>query len=159
MRIFDMSSDLDRNHRDSVLVAGGAGLLGQHLCTRLLGMGCEVICLDLPGSGSRPGVKALMTDPRFSLIQHDVVDPIALDAPLSRIYNLACPASPRHYQSDPPHTLLTCVNGALNLLDLARRTGARILQASTSEVYGDPLEHPQREAYRGNVNIVGLRSC
>ncbi|HET8598517.1 MAG TPA: UDP-glucuronic acid decarboxylase family protein [Castellaniella sp.] len=142
-----------------VLVAGGAGFLGAHLCRRLLDMGCAVFCLDNLDTGSWEAVEALRAYPRFSWIRHDVVDPIPFDGPLGRIYNLACPASPRHYQADPPHTLLTCVDGARNLLDLARRTGARILQASTSEVYGDPLEHPQHESYRGNVNIVGLRSC
>lgn len=142
-----------------VLVAGGAGFLGRHLCSRLLDRGCAVICLDLPGADARHGMQALMARPRFRLVRHDVVEPIVLDAPLSRIYNLACQASPRHYQSDPVHTLLTCVDGARHLLDLAHRTGARILQASTSEVYGDPLEHPQSEAYRGNVNMVGARSC
>jgi len=153
----------DKNFRSMlrapVLVAGGAGFLGAHLCRRLLDMGCVVICLDNLDTGSRDAVEALRAYPRFSWIHHDVVDPIPIDGPLSRIYNLACPASPRHYQVDPPHTLLTCVDGARNLLELARRTGARILQASTSEVYGDPLEHPQHESYRGNVNIVGLRSC
>ncbi|HET8703957.1 UDP-glucuronic acid decarboxylase family protein [Castellaniella sp.] len=142
-----------------VLVAGGAGFLGAHLCGRLLDMGCSVVCVDNLDTGSRAAIMALQAHPGFSWIRHDVVDPIPVDGPLSRIYNLACPASPRHYQADPPHTLLTCVDGARNLLDLARRTGARILQASTSEVYGDSLEHPQHESYRGNVNIVGLRSC
>jgi UDP-glucuronate decarboxylase len=142
-----------------VLVAGGAGFLGAHLCRRLLDQGCEVICLDDLSTGSLERIESLLAYPRFSWRVHDVVEPIPLSGPLSRIYNLACPASPRHYQADPPHTLLTCVQGTLHLLELARRTGARILQASTSEVYGDALEHPQQESYRGHVNIVGPRSC
>jgi len=145
--------------QDTVLVAGGAGFLGAHLCQRLLITGAQVICLDNMETGSVDRVEHLTAHPGFSVLEHDVIDPVPLDVPLTHIYNLACPASPRHYQADPPHTLLTCVYGAHNLLELARDNGARILQASTSEVYGDPQEHPQHESYHGNVNIVGRRSC
>lgn len=153
------SLELELPTHDPILVAGGAGFLGAHLCRYLLDQNCTVVCLDNLDTGSWENVRSLQGNPRFSMITHDVTHPILYDGPISRIYNLACPASPKSYQSDPPHTLLTCVYGAHHLLELARRTGARILQASTSEVYGDPLEHPQNEAYRGNVNIVGLRSC
>jgi UDP-glucuronate decarboxylase len=145
--------------RRQALVAGGAGFLGTHLCDRLIREGYTVICLDSLHTGCEQNIEHLSDHPRFSFLWHDVVDPIPIDAPLTHIYNLACPASPRHYQADPVHTLLTCVDGAHNLLELARRSGARILQASTSEVYGNPFEHPQNESYRGNVNIVGSRSC
>jgi len=142
-----------------VLVAGGAGFLGAHLCRRLVAEGRTVVCLDNLQTGSRENLEDLSGHPRFSLLIHDVVEPIPIDPPVAEIYNLACPASPTHYQADPVHTLLSCVYGARNLLDLAREAGARILQASTSEVYGDPRTHPQHESYRGHVNIVGLRSC
>ena len=140
-----------------ILVTGGAGFLGSHLCERLLKAGHTVICLDNFSTGLERNIHHLRNFERFSVIKHDVVDPI--DVEVDEIYNLACPASPPHYQADPVHTMKTCVLGALNLLELAARTGARIFQASTSEVYGDPLVHPQVEGYWGNVNSFGPRSC
>lgn len=140
------------------LVAGGAGFLGSNLCARLLNDGWQVVCLDNFQTGRACNVAALASHPRFTVIRHDVVDPLG-DMEVDRIYNLACPASPVHYQADPLKTLRTCVLGAMQLLELARRSGARVLQASTSEVYGDPLEHPQCEGYWGHVNPVGPRSC
>lgn len=140
-----------------ILVAGGAGFLGSHLCQALLNAGHQVICLDNFSTGMRRNVLQLREMDDFSVIAHDIVDPLALE--VDEIYNLACPASPPHYQADPIHTTKTCVLGSLNLLELAARTGARILQASTSEVYGDPNIHPQVESYWGNVNPFGPRSC
>jgi UDP-glucuronate decarboxylase len=140
-----------------VLVTGGAGFLGSHLCQRLLAGGCRVLCADSLYTGARANIAPLLAHPGFSFIEHDVRIP--LDVEVERIYNLACPAAPRHYQLDPAHTVETCVVGALNLLRLAHRTGARILQASTSEVYGDPDVHPQAEHYWGRVNPVGPRAC
>jgi len=149
------------NHTASqrILVAGGAGFLGAHLCRRLLLQGNEVICADNFHTGRRENLAALAAHPRLTVLRHDIAQPLPDDIQVDRIYNLACPASPVHYQADPVATLRTCVQGATQLLELAGRTGARILQASTSEVYGDPLEHPQREAYWGHVNPVGPRSC
>lgn len=143
----------------TVLVAGGAGFLGAHLCRRLLREGHRVICLDNFLTGSKAAVADLEDDPAFSLIQHDIIDPLPAALRPTRIFNLACAASPQHYQADPIHTLRTCVQGSYNLLELAMAADARILQASTSEVYGDPKEHPQHERYHGNVNPVGIRSC
>jgi UDP-glucuronate decarboxylase len=140
-----------------VLVAGGAGFLGSHLCRALLGAGQHVVCLDNFHTGSARNVAPLLGDPRFELLRHDVTEPMSIE--VDQIYNLACPASPRHYQSDPVQTTRTSVLGALNLLDLARCNGARILQASTSEVYGDPEVHPQPETYHGRVNPIGPRAC
>ncbi len=140
-----------------VLVTGGAGFLGSHLCETLLAAGHQVICLDNFSTGMRRNIAHLRRVDRFNVIAHDVVHP--LDLEVDEIYNLACPASPPHYQADPIHTTKTCVLGSLNLLELAARTGARILQASTSEVYGDPNVHPQVESYWGNVNSFGPRSC
>jgi UDP-glucuronate decarboxylase len=140
-----------------VLVAGGAGFLGSHLCERLLDEGDEVLCVDSYVTGSRANVAHLLEDPRFNLLEHNVVSP--LDVDVEEIYNLACPASPIHYQRDPILTVKTSVQGAINLLELAERRRAKILQASTSEVYGDPSASPQPETYWGNVNPVGLRSC
>jgi len=140
-----------------VLVAGGAGFIGSHLCRRLLREGCRVYCLDNFRTGSMANVIGLTRHPRFRVVRHDVTRPVDLE--VDDIYNLACPASPVHYQADPVHTLLTCVEGAFNLLTLARDCGARLLHASTSEVYGDPQVHPQREAYWGHVNPVGVRAC
>ncbi len=139
------------------LVTGGAGFLGSHLCDRLIAEGHEVVALDNLYTGSKQNIAHLLPRPDFTFIQHDIVDPIELE--IDRIFNLACPASPVHYQHDPVKTVKTSVMGALNMLDLAKRSNARIMQASTSEVYGDPLEHPQTEAYWGNVNPIGLRSC
>jgi UDP-glucuronate decarboxylase len=139
------------------LVTGGAGFIGSHLCERLLSQGHDVVCLDNYFTGSKANVAALREDPRFELVRHDVTQPILLE--VDRIYNLACPASPVHYQYNPVKTLKTSVLGALHMLGLAKRVRARILQASTSEVYGDPLVHPQLESYWGHVNPVGIRSC
>lgn len=140
------------------LVAGGAGFLGSHLCKRLLVDGWEVICVDNFHTGRESNLADLAAHPLLTVMRHDVVEPLG-DLEVSRIYNLACPASPIHYQADPLRTLRTCVIGAMQLLELARRNGARVLQASTSEVYGDPLQHPQHEGYWGHVNPVGPRSC
>lgn len=140
-----------------ILVTGGAGFLGSHLCKRLLEEGSEVICLDNFASGFEQNIELLKASDRFSLVEHDIIQPISLEC--DEIYNLACPASPVHYQHDPIRTLKTCVYGSANLLDLAKHNSAKILQASTSEVYGDPSIHPQTEAYRGNVNTIGPRSC
>jgi len=140
-----------------ILVTGGAGFLGSHLCERLLGEGHDVICLDNFFTGSKDNIIHLMDSHRFELVRHDIVEPILLE--VDRIYNLACPASPVHYQYNPVKTLKTSVMGAINMLGMAKRVKARILQASTSEVYGDPQVHPQTEAYWGNVNPIGIRSC
>lgn len=140
-----------------VLVTGGAGFLGSHLCERLVDAGRDVLCVDNFLTGTRRNVAHLFGDPRFRLMRHDVTLP--LHAEVERIFNLACPASPAHYQRDPVQTTRTSVLGAINVLDLAKRTGARVLQASTSEVYGDPDVHPQPEAYWGRVNPIGPRSC
>jgi len=142
-----------------VLVAGGAGFLGSHLCRRLLLQGCEVACVDNFQTGRSENLAGLAAHPGLTVLRQDIAQPLPADIQVDRIYNLACPASPVHYQADPVATLRTCVQGAAQLLELAARTGARILQASTSEVYGDPLEHPQREGYWGHVNPVGPRSC
>lgn len=140
-----------------MLVTGGAGFIGSHLCERLLKDGHEVICLDNFFTGSKRNIMHLMDDHRFELIRHDVTEPILLE--VDRIFNLACPASPIHYQYNPVKTIKTSVLGAINMLGLAKRVRARILQASTSEVYGDPHVHPQAESYWGNVNTLGIRSC
>lgn len=140
-----------------VLVTGGAGFLGSHLCDRLICGGDDVICVDNLFTGKRTNINHLMMNPRFTFLEHDVVNPLSIE--VDQIYNLACPASPIHYQYDPIKTAKTSVLGALNLLELAEKTGARILQASTSEVYGDPEVHPQPESYRGCVNPIGIRSC
>lgn len=140
-----------------VLVTGGAGFLGSHLCDRLLNEGHEVLCLDNFFTGRRENVKHLLHHPSFELVRHDVTEPILLE--VDQIYNLACPASPVHYQYNPVKTVKTNVLGTINMLGLAKRVHARILQASTSEVYGDPELHPQPESYWGNVNPIGLRSC
>lgn len=151
-------SDLN-TEAQTILVAGGAGFLGAHLCRRLLEQGHEIICLDNFLTGSREAVEDMLDHPRFTLFCSDIVDTLPAGLQPTQIYNLACPASPRRYQQDPIHTLRTCVQGSLNLLELALDVNARILQASTSEVYGDPKEHPQHERYHGDVNPVGLRSC
>ncbi len=141
-----------------ILVTGGAGFLGSHLCDRLIAQGHRVIALDSFFTGNRRNVQQLLGHPNFEVIEHDVVDPIHIDG-LDEIYNLACPASPVHYQHDPVHTMKTSVLGALNTLELARKSNAKIFQASTSEVYGDPIVHPQPEGYWGHVNPIGIRSC
>ncbi len=140
-----------------ILVTGGAGFLGNHLCRRLIADGHEVICLDNYFTGRRVNVADLEAKPNFEMMRHDVTFPLYVE--VDQIFNLACPASPVHYQRDPVQTAKTSVHGAINMLGLAKRTGAKIFQASTSEVYGDPTEHPQSESYWGNVNPVGIRSC
>jgi UDP-glucuronate decarboxylase len=140
-----------------ILVTGGAGFLGSHLCDRLIGSGDEVICLDNFFTGTKQNVAHLLASDRFEVIRHDVVNPILLE--VDQIYNLACPASPVHYQHNPVKTIKTNVMGTINMLGMAKRVRARILQASTSEVYGDPKQHPQKESYWGHVNPVGVRSC
>ena len=140
-----------------ILVTGGAGFLGSHLCERLLTLGHDVVCVDNYYTGSKKNIEHLLIDPRFEAIRHDVTFPIYLE--LDGIFNLACPASPVHYQRNPVQTLKTNVHGAINILGLAKRTHARVLQASTSEVYGNPSISPQPEAYWGNVNPIGIRSC
>ncbi len=143
--------------RKRVLVSGGAGFLGSHLCTRLLADGHDVLCVDNYFTGSKDNIAHLLATPQFEAVRHDVTFPLYVE--VDEIYNLACPASPIHYQYDPVQTTKTSVIGAVNMLGLAKRTGAKILQASTSEVYGDPTVHPQREDYRGNVNPLGPRAC
>jgi len=143
--------------RKRVLVTGGAGFIGSHLCEVLVARGCEVICVDNFFTGARENVSGLLGNPRFELLRHDVTFPLYVE--VDEIYNLACPASPIHYQYDPVQTTKTSVHGAINMLGLAKRVKAKILQASTSEVYGDPIQHPQVEEYWGNVNPIGPRSC
>ena len=143
----------------NVLVTGGAGFIGSNLCDRLAQKGHRVICIDNLYTGEFANVRPLTNHPNFTFIEHDIREPISIDGPVDRIYNLACPASPQHYQRDPIGTLRTCVLGAYNMLELARAKGARVLQASTSEVYGDPDVHPQPEGYCGSVNPIGPRAC
>jgi UDP-glucuronate decarboxylase len=143
--------------KKTILVTGGAGFIGSHLCRALLGQGQVVLCLDNFFTGQKQNILEFTENKNFELIRHDIIEPIHLEA--DQIYNLACPASPPHYQFNPVKTVKTNVMGTLNMLELAERTKARILQASTSEVYGDPIEHPQTEGYWGNVNPIGIRSC
>ena len=145
------------NAATRVLVTGGAGFLGSHLCDRLIKDGHEVLCVDNLFTGTRANIRHLLSHPRFEFQRHDVTFPLYVE--IDEIYNLACPASPIHYQHDPVQTTKTSVHGAINMLGLAKRTGAKILQASTSEVYGDPEVHPQTEEYWGRVNPIGTRSC
>ncbi|MBD5778710.1 SDR family oxidoreductase [Pelagicoccus sp. NFK12] len=140
-----------------VLVTGGAGFLGSHLCERLLGEGHEVVCLDNLFTGRKANIVHLLSNPYFEFVRHDVIDPFKFE--VDQIYNLACPASPPHYQYNAIKTIKTSVMGAINCLGLAKRLKARVFQASTSEVYGDPHQHPQQESYWGNVNPIGIRSC
>jgi UDP-glucuronate decarboxylase len=142
---------------EAVLVTGGAGFLGSHLCARLVREKHDVLCVDNFYTGTKRNIAGLVGEPNFELMRHDVTFPLYVE--IDQIYNLACPASPVHYQFDPVQTTKTSVHGAINMLGLAKRVKARILQASTSEVYGDPTMHPQKEAYWGNVNPIGLRSC
>jgi UDP-glucuronate decarboxylase len=146
-----------RHLAERILVTGGSGFLGSHLCDRLLAEGAEVLCVDNFFTGTRRNIEHLIGNPRFELMRHDIT--FSLFVEVDQIYNLACPASPIHYQHDPVQTTKTSVNGAINMLGLAKRLKVRILQASTSEVYGDPITHPQTEDYWGNVNPIGLRSC
>jgi UDP-glucuronate decarboxylase len=139
------------------MVTGGAGFIGSHLCERLLKEDCDVLCIDNFFTGTKDNIVHLMGHPRFELMRHDVTFPLYVE--MDEIYNLACPAAPIHYQYDPVQTTKTTVHGAINMLGLAKRTGAKILQASTSEVYGDPTVHPQVESYWGNVNPIGVRAC
>jgi UDP-glucuronate decarboxylase len=143
--------------RKRIIVTGGAGFIGSHLCRRLVAEGNDVLCVDNFYTGTRDNIVDLLASPRFELLRHDVTFPLYIEA--DEIYNLACPASPVHYQNDPVQTTKTSVHGAINMLGLAKRLRARILQASTSEVYGDPSEHPQNEEYWGNVNPIGPRAC
>jgi UDP-glucuronate decarboxylase len=145
------------NQGKRVLVTGGAGFLGSHLIDRLIDRGDDVVCVDNFFTGTKPNIEHLHANPRFELIRHDITFPLYIE--VDRIYNLACPASPVHYQHDPVQTTKTSVHGAINMLGLAKRLRARIFQASTSEVYGDPAVHPQVESYWGNVNPIGPRSC
>jgi UDP-glucuronate decarboxylase len=141
------------------LVTGGAGFIGSHLCDSLLRQGDHVICVDNLFSGSLRNVRPLLNHPNFRFIEHDVREPLEVEGAIDRIYNLACPASPRHYQRDPVGTMKTCVVGTINILELARQKSSRVLQASTSEIYGDPEIHPQPECYVGHVNPIGPRAC
>jgi UDP-glucuronate decarboxylase len=143
--------------RRRILVTGGSGFLGSHLCERLLNDGHEVVCLDNFFTGSRVNVEGLLDNRRFELMRHDVTMPLTIE--VDEVYHLACPASPIHYQRNPVRTIRTAVEGTLNILDLAREVKARVMIASTSEIYGDPVEHPQREGYWGNVNPIGPRAC
>jgi UDP-glucuronate decarboxylase len=146
-----------KHYNERILVTGGAGFIGSHVCERLVRAGHDVICLDNLFTGNKANIAHLLDERNFEFIRHDVTEPLHLE--VDQIYNLACPASPIHYQHDPVKTVKTSVHGAINVLDLAHRCGARVLQASSSEVYGDPNIHPQREVYWGNVNPIGPRAC
>ena len=146
-----------KDQQKRILVTGGSGFLGSHLCDKLLSLGNEIICVDNLYTGSKRNIGHLIDNPNFEFIRHDITFPLYIEA--DEIYNLACPASPIHYQTDPVQTTKTNVHGSINMLGLAKRLNAKIFQASTSEVYGDPEEHPQTESYWGNVNPIGKRSC
>ena len=146
-----------KDQQKRILVTGGSGFLGSHLCDKLLSLGNEIICVDNLYTGSKKNISHLIDNPNFEFIRHDITFPLYIEA--DQIYNLACPASPIHYQTDPVQTTKTNVHGSINMLGLAKRLNAKIFQASTSEVYGDPEEHPQTESYWGNVNPIGKRSC
>jgi UDP-glucuronate decarboxylase len=154
---FGHTKPLRRGYR--TVITGGAGFIGSHLCDQLIQRGDKVICLDNVLTGSMRNIRPLLNHPRFSFVDHDVREPIRIAGEVDRIYNLACPASPRHYQRDSIGTMKTCVIGALNVLELAKQKSGRVLQASTSEVYGDPEVHPQPESYAGHVNPIGPRAC
>ena len=156
-RLITSGQTTNMHKRKRILVTGGAGFLGSHLCERLVNEGNDVICVDNFYTGSKDNIIGLLNNPHFELMRHDVTFPLYVE--VEEIYNLACPASPVHYQYDPVQTTKTSVHGAINMLGLAKRTGAKIFQASTSEVYGDPVVHPQHESYNGNVNPIGPRSC
>ena len=149
---------MEENKQKNILVTGGAGFIGSHLCKSLIEMGHKIICLDNLFTGSVTNISELIDNPNFEFINHDIVEPFYREN-IDEIYNLACPASPLHYQYNPIKTIKTCTIGVINMLGLAKKNNARILQASTSEVYGDPEIHPQREDYNGNVNTLGFRSC
>jgi UDP-glucuronate decarboxylase len=142
----------------TILVTGGAGFLGSHLCDKLIESN-KVICVDNLFTGSKKNIAHLLQNPNFAFIEHDIIHPLEINEKVDQIYNLACPAAPIHYQFNPIRTIKTNIVGTMNMLGLAKKHGARILQASTSEVYGDPIEHPQKETYRGNVNPIGIRAC
>ena len=144
--------------KKTILVTGGAGFIGSHLCNKLLSENNKVICVDNLFTGSKENIFDLLKNPDFNFIEHDIIDPLYIDE-INEIYNLACPASPLHYQENPIKTIKTCTIGTINILGLAKKNNAKVLQASTSEVYGDPQKHPQNEGYYGNVNPVGYRSC
>ncbi len=143
----------------TILVTGGAGFLGSHLCEFLLKKEEQVICVDDLSTGSKNNIKHLIEDKNFEFVEHDIIEPIQIEKKIDEIYNLACPASPPRYQADPIKTIKICTVGVMNVLELAKKNKARILQASTSEVYGNPTEHPQKEDYRGNINPIGPRAC
>jgi len=143
----------------NIVITGGAGFIGSNLCDRLIQKGHRIVCVDNLLTGHLNNIRPLLNHPNFDFIEHDIQEPLSVPGPVDRIYNLACAASPIHYQRDPVGTMKTCVLGAVNLLDLAKEKGARILQASTSEVYGDPEIHPQPESYLGHVNTIGPRAC
>ena len=143
----------------TILITGGAGFIGTNLCIRLLNDGNKVICVDNLYTGQMRNIEPLLKNPNFKFINHDIIKPLDIDEKIDQIYNLACPASPPHYQKDPLFTINTCYIGMTNMLNLAKKNNCKILQASTSEVYGDPLQHPQKETYWGHVNCFGIRSC
>ena len=143
----------------TILITGGAGFIGSNLCARLLNLGNKIICVDNLYTGQMRNIQPLMSNPNFKFIKHNIIEPLDISEKLDQIFNLACPASPPHYQKDPLFTINTCYIGITNMLNLAKKNKCKILQASTSEIYGDPLEHPQKETYWGHVNCFGIRSC